>query len=136
MANESEKEQFIKVDKSLMQIKDGRFTKYRQMVLSELLYQYHYFMEKHEIQTYKDGRKYHFYSQQSEIAKKMGSDKKNIGLALKWLEDKGYINYFSGFKPKYIHRATFITINVDFINSKINNAAEEKSIHNKGGNLL
>ena len=129
MVNESEKEKFIKVNDSLLEIKEcksGYFTIFRKMVLSKLMYLYQYYKKTDEsgnviISKYKDGRTYHFYWQQSNIANEMGADKSNIGKAMKWLQKEGYITYFCKSKPGDIWRTTYITMNEKFINSKIGN---------------
>ena len=114
-------EKFTKVYNCLAALKEcktGRFTELKKIVLSKLIYLYNNFNKVGELHTRKE-KTYHFYFNQSELAAEMGKDKKDIGRVMKWLQAEEYITYFSAPKPGCIWKATFVTINEKFINSKM-----------------
>ena len=121
----------IKVDNYLISIKEcksGRFSEFKKIVLSELLYMYSNVNPTGELMTY-ENKTYHFAFIQKELAFELKKDTKDMCRAMKWLQNEGYITYFA---PK----ATYVTINEDFITSKIKRAGtiliqNKEEINNK-----
>ena len=124
----SKDEKFIQVHDCFAELKEckaGRFTELRKFLLYKLLYLFKNFCEHGELNTHKKGT-YHFYFIQKEFADEVGVDKKTVWSAMQWLQREGYITYFSTSKPKYIWKASYVTMNEKFINSKIGN--EDKTV--------
>lgn len=121
-----EDEKFTKVNNCVLALKDcktGTFTGLRKIVLSNLIYKYNNFNKLGTLYTHKKGT-YHFYFNQKELADEMGKDKKTVWRTMQWLQAEGYITYFPAPKPGYIWKASFVTMNEDFINSKIGNESK------------
>jgi len=115
----------IKVENYLIAItecKTGRFSEFKKIVLSELIYMYFHINSNGELKIY-DNKTYHFSFLQKDLASELKKDTKDMYRAMKWLQNEGYISYFA---PK----ATYVTINEEFINSKIQ-GARNISVQNK-----
>jgi len=109
----------IKVDNYLIPIKEcksGRFSEFKKIVLSELLYMYSNINPTGELMTY-ENKTYHFSFIQKELAFELKKDTKDMCRAMKWLQNEGYISYFA---PK----STYVTINEEYICSKIKSAGK------------
>lgn len=109
-----------------LQGKTGRFTTDRKLVLSNLIQKYENMYEKKEYTNphLRNDNPYHFYFQQVELCKELTLTKKGLYKIMQFLQDEGYITYFSTNKEGYIYKATYVLLNVEFLNKKIKELTE------------
>lgn len=99
----------------------GRFTTDRKLVLSNLIQKYE---NLYENKGYKDphtrkDNPYHFCIQQKRLCEELTITRKGMYKIMQFLQKEGYIKYFSTNKEGYIYKATYVYIDIEFLNKKI-----------------
>jgi hypothetical protein len=101
-----------------------KFTTDRKLVLSNLIQKYEnlYNSKGYTNPHLRREEAYHFYFQQIDLAEDLNMTDRGIRKIMSFLQEQGYLKYFSTNKEGYIYRATYVLMNVDFINKKIEEA--------------
>ena len=110
MNTEKETALFFKNYHSILKLK---LNDKRKMILCALMSTYERFFTK-ELE-YK-GIKYHFYISQKELYNTLGMAQRTFEYNLKWLKEKGYINFEATNKQGYLCPTTYFLINSNIIN--------------------
>ncbi|MDR1553270.1 MAG: hypothetical protein LBS69_07405 [Prevotellaceae bacterium] len=117
---------FIKFYPSILQLD---LTDKRKMILCSLIHNFERWETK-EVLEYK-GIKYHYYFNQKEMYTSLGMPQRTFETNLKWLQEKGYIQFKSANRPGYLFKTTYFYINMDFIQSLVAKNNNSKRVEAK-----